>query len=120
MSDLEKIKQLRQSTGAGFKDCNAAIKEAKGDLDKASEILRIKVIIFTTNSVCSEMKGLIQGLEKLVEIRTLEGVNETKLNRDEYNNVLKSKRFWEGFNDSVHQLAEKNRQLIKMREQNLF
>ena len=22
MSDLEKIKQLRQSTGAGYKDCN--------------------------------------------------------------------------------------------------
>ena len=44
MSDLEKIKQLRQSTGAGFKDCNAAIKEANGDLDKASEILRVKGI----------------------------------------------------------------------------
>ena len=28
MSDIEKIKQLRQSTGAGFKDCNAAIQES--------------------------------------------------------------------------------------------
>ena len=28
MSDIEKIKKLRQSTGAGFKDCNAAIQEA--------------------------------------------------------------------------------------------
>ena len=44
MSDLEKIKKLRQSTGAGFKDCNAAIKESNGDLDKAAEILRIKGI----------------------------------------------------------------------------
>ena len=44
MSDLEKIKQLRQSTGAGFKDCNAAIKESKGDLEKAAEILRVKGI----------------------------------------------------------------------------
>jgi len=44
MSDLEKIKQLRQSTGAGFKDCNAAIKESGGDLDKAAEILRVKGI----------------------------------------------------------------------------
>ena len=44
MSDIEKIKQLRQSTGAGFKDCNAAIQESKGDLDKAAEILRIKGI----------------------------------------------------------------------------
>ena len=44
MSDLEKIKQLRQSTGAGFKDCNNAIKESCGDLDKAVEILRVKGI----------------------------------------------------------------------------
>ena len=35
MSDIEKIKKLRQSTGAGFKDCNAAIEEAGGDLEKA-------------------------------------------------------------------------------------
>ena len=44
MSDIKKIKQLRQSTGAGFKDCNAAIQESAGDLDKAAEILRIKGI----------------------------------------------------------------------------
>ena len=44
MSDLEKIKKLRQSTGAGFKDCNVAIKEAEGDLNKAAEILRVKGI----------------------------------------------------------------------------
>ena len=31
MSDIEKVKQLRQSTGAGFKDCNTAIQEANGD-----------------------------------------------------------------------------------------
>ena len=44
MSDLDKIKKLRHSTGAGFKDCGIAIEEAKGDLDKAAEILRIKGI----------------------------------------------------------------------------
>ena len=44
MSDIEKVKQLRQSTGAGFKDCNSALKEAEGNLDKAIEILRIKGI----------------------------------------------------------------------------
>ena len=38
MSDIEKIKQLRQSTGAGFKDCNNALNEADGDIDKAIEI----------------------------------------------------------------------------------
>ena len=44
MSDIEKVKQLRKSTGAGFKDCNAALKESSGDLDKAAEILRVKGI----------------------------------------------------------------------------
>ena len=44
-SDLENIKQLRRNTGAGFKDCNQAIKESKGDLDKAIE----KVIRETTS-----------------------------------------------------------------------
>ena len=29
MSDIEKVKKLREVTGAGFKDCNLAIKESK-------------------------------------------------------------------------------------------
>ena len=44
MSDIEKIKKLREATGAGFKDCNLAIKESGGNLDKAVEILRVKGI----------------------------------------------------------------------------
>ncbi len=42
MSDLESVKKLRSTTGAGFKDCNSALKEASGNLEKAIEILRIK------------------------------------------------------------------------------
>ena len=42
MSDIEKVKKLREATGAGFKDCNLAIKDSGGDLDKAVEILRVK------------------------------------------------------------------------------
>ena len=42
MSDLEKVKELRKSTGAGFKDCNIALKESNGNLEKAAEILRVK------------------------------------------------------------------------------
>ena len=44
MSEIQKVKELRKSTGAGFKDCNAALKESKGDLEKAVEILRVKGI----------------------------------------------------------------------------
>ena len=42
MSDLNKVKELRRATGAGFKDCNNALKEANGDIEKSIEILRIK------------------------------------------------------------------------------
>ena len=35
MSDIEKVKKLREVTGAGFKDCNLAIKDSNGNLDKA-------------------------------------------------------------------------------------
>ena len=38
MSDIENVKKLREATGAGFKDCNLAIKESGGDIDKAIEI----------------------------------------------------------------------------------
>ena len=56
MSDVEKVKQLRQSTGAGFKDCNAAIHEANGDLEKAVEILRVKGISKASKKMHREAK----------------------------------------------------------------
>ena len=56
MSDIEKVKKLRHSTGAGFKDCNAALKEANGDLDKASEILRVKGIAKASKKMSRDAK----------------------------------------------------------------
>tara|TARA_A100001011_G_C14217269_1_gene802628 strand:+ start:21 stop:872 length:852 start_codon:yes stop_codon:yes gene_type:complete len=44
MSDIDKVKKLRQLTGAGFKDCNGTLKETNGDIEKAIELLRIKGI----------------------------------------------------------------------------
>ena len=56
MSDLDKIKQLRKSTGAGFKDCNAAIKDSGGDLNKAAEILRVKGISKASKKMSRDAK----------------------------------------------------------------
>ena len=56
MSNLEKIKQLRQSTGAGFKDCSSALDESKGDLNKAAEILRIKGISKASKKMSRDAK----------------------------------------------------------------
>ena len=56
MSDLDKIKQLRKSTGAGFKDCNSAIKDSCGDLNKAAEILRVKGISKASKKMSRDAK----------------------------------------------------------------
>ena len=56
MSEIEKIKKLRQSTGAGFKDCNAALKESNGDLEKAVEILRVKGIAKASKKMSRDAK----------------------------------------------------------------
>ena len=56
MSDVEKVKKLRVATGAGFKDCNLAIKEANGDLDKAVEILRVKGISKASKKMSRDAK----------------------------------------------------------------
>ena len=56
MSDIEKVKKLREATGAGFKDCNLAIKESDGDLDKAVEILRIKGVSKASKKMSRDAK----------------------------------------------------------------
>ena len=71
MSEIEKIKQLRKSTGAGFKDCNAALKESNGDLDKAVEILRVKGIAKASKKMsrnASEGVVAVSGDEKKMSL----------------------------------------------------
>ena len=71
MSDIEKVKKLRESTGAGFKDCNLAIKESNGDLDKAVEILRVKGISKASKKMSRDAKEgvvAISGDEKKTSI----------------------------------------------------
>ena len=56
MSDIENVKKLREVTGAGFKDCNLAIKESNGDLNKAVEILRVKGISKASKKMSRDAK----------------------------------------------------------------
>ena len=56
MSDIDKVKKLREVTGAGFKDCNLAIKESNGNLDKAIEILRVKGISKASKKMSRDAK----------------------------------------------------------------
>jgi elongation factor Ts len=62
---LEKVKQLREVTGVGFKDCKNAIEESNGDIEKSIELLRKKGIAKATKRmgrVASE--GLVSIFEK--------------------------------------------------------
>ena len=71
MSDIEKVKKLREATGAGFKDCNLAIKESNGDLDKAVEILRVKGISKASKKMSRDAKEgvvAISGDEKKTSV----------------------------------------------------
>ena len=71
MSDIEKVKKLRDATGAGFKDCNSAIKESGGDLDKAVEILRVKGISKASKKMSRDAKEgvvAVSGDEKKTSI----------------------------------------------------
>ena len=71
MSDIEKVKKLREATGAGFKDCNLAIKESRGDLDKAVEILRVKGISKASKKMSRDAKEgvvAVSGNEKKTSI----------------------------------------------------
>ena len=73
MSDLEKVKQLREATGAGFKDCNLAVKESGGDLDKAVEILRVKGISKASKKMSRDAKeGVIATSGDEMKISVLE------------------------------------------------
>ena len=71
MSNVDKVKKLREATGAGFKDCNIAIKESGGDLDKAVEILRVKGISKASKKMSRDAKEgvvAISGNEKKTSV----------------------------------------------------
>lgn len=70
---IEKIKDLRASTGAGMLDCKNALQEADGDIDKAIEILR--------------KKGAIKAAKKAGRVTT-EGIVYSYIHHNEKVGVL--------------------------------
>ena len=92
MSDLESVKKLRSSTGAGFKDCNSALKEASGDLEKAIEILRIKGVSKASKKMSREAnEGLvfICGDEKKTSIIEINCETDFVAKNDDFLNFTK-------------------------------
>ncbi len=92
MSVVEKVKKLRVATGAGFKDCNLAIKDANGDLDKAVEILRVKGISKASKKMSREAKEgvvAISGDEKKTSIIEVNCETDFVAKNDDFINFVK-------------------------------
>jgi elongation factor Ts len=92
MSDIEKVKKLREATGAGFKDCNLAIKESGGDLDKAVEILRVKGISKASKKMSREAKEgvvAISGNENKTSVIEVNCETDFVAKNDDFTNFVK-------------------------------
>ena len=103
MSDIEKVKKLRVATGAGFKDCNLAIKEASGDLDKAVEILRVKGISKASKKMSREAKEgvvAISGDEKKTSIIEVNCETDFVAKNDDFIDFVKELSELNNQNDS--------------------
>jgi len=103
MSDIEKVKKLREATGAGFKDCNLAIKDSSGDLDKAIEILRIKGISKASKKMSRDAKEgvvAISGNEKKTSIIEVNCETDFVAKNDEFINFVKELSDLNNENDS--------------------
>ena len=103
MSDVEKVKQLREATGAGFKDCNLAVKESGGDLDKAVEILRVKGISKASKKMSRDAKeGVIatSGDENKISIIELNCETDFVAKNDDFVSFAKELSELNNHNDS--------------------
>ena len=92
MSDIEKVKKLREATGAGFKDCNLAIKESGGDIDKAIEILRVKGISKASKKMSRDAKEgvvAVSGDEKKTSIIEVNCETDFVAKNDDFINFVK-------------------------------
>ncbi len=92
MGNIEKIKQLRQSTGAGFNDCNTALHEAVGDLDKAVEILRVKGIAKASKKMSRHAKEgvvAVSGSEKKISLIEVNCETDFVAKNDDFINFVK-------------------------------
>ena len=103
MSDIEKVKKLREATGAGFKDCNLAIKESGGDLDKAVEILRVKGISKASKKMSRDAKEgvvAISGDEKKTSVIEVNCETDFVAKNDDFIDFVKELSELNNQNDS--------------------
>ena len=67
MSQIEKVKELRRITGAGFKDCNSALKETIISAKKSAPI--------------DDSKKSVDKIEEKESTKTVQEVDREKLDK---------------------------------------
>lgn len=108
----EDLKLLRDRTGAGMMDCKNALQEAKGDIEKAIEILRKKGIKIAQKKSLREVKeGVVDAyVHTGAKLGVLIEVNcETDF-------VAKNEEFREFVHELAMQVAAKNPRYISREE----
>ena len=103
---MEKIKQLREKTGAGMVDCKKALAEANNDIEKAIEILRKKGI------AKAEKRGNKEASEGVIKI----AVNNE--NNEGYIFELSSETDFVSRNEKFVKLSDDLMEIIKKEKPN--
>jgi elongation factor Ts len=117
MIEIEKVKKLREATGAGFKDCNLAIKESNGDLDKAIEVLRVKGISRASKKMSRDAKeGVVATSGNEIKTSVIELNCETDFVAKNEDFVLFTKELSELNNKNNSNLEELNKSKMKNKQ----
>ena len=123
MSDIEKVKKLRKSTGAGFKDCNSALKESNGDLEKAAEILRVKGIAKASKKMsrsATEGVVVISGDEKKMSLIEVNCETDFVAKNDDFITFVKElSELNNNYSSNIAELEKANMKNNKTVEENL-
>ena len=123
MSEFEKIKKLRKLSGAGFKDCSAALSEANNDIDKAIEILRVKGISKATKKmsrVANEGVISISGDHKKISLIEVNCETDFVAKNDDFINFVKElSELNNELNSDLKKLKKANMKNSKTVEENL-
>ena len=107
MPDVEKIKKLRNLTGAGFKDCSAALLESNNSIDKAIEILRVKGISKATKKMSRTAN---EGVVAITDNKQKSSIIEINCETDfvaKNNDFIKFAKELSDINNSVNSDREK-------------
>ncbi len=101
---MEKIKELRNKTGAGIADCKKALDESGGDIDKAVEILRKKGIAKAAK------RGNREAREGIIKVAV------SKDNSEGYILELNSETDFVARNGQFQDFADKILEIIKIKK----